>query len=155
MTIGNGDGGWIALSVMVTPEVSCCGSSGGDGIQQLLVVAWHSCTRFSWCEERMSETAWFDGGCSRLEGVAAEVTSSVVAVIACGGSSGKGDVRLVFRLSMITKLASVSLCCFLPLFWGARMDGVCCSLRGVEVGVVEAPGGGCDGDCIFRSVVLH
>lgn len=56
---------------------------------------------------------------------------------------------------MITKLASVSLCCFLPLFWGARMDGVCCSLRGVEVGVVEAPGGGCDGDCIFRSVVLH
>lgn len=103
----------------------------------------------------MNGTAWFDGGCSRLKGVAAEVTSSVVAVIACGGSSGKGNVRLVFRLSMITKLASISICCFLPLFWGARMDRDCCSLKGVEVGVAEAPGGGCDGDYIFRGVVLH
>lgn len=36
--------------------------------------------------------------------------------------------------------------CFLPSFWGARMDGDCCSLKGVEAGVAEAPGGGCDDD---------
>ncbi|KAK9203354.1 hypothetical protein WN943_013608 [Citrus x changshan-huyou] len=78
LTISNSDGGLIALSLTVTTEVSCCGSSGGDGMQQLLEVDWRSCTRWGSCEERMSGTAWFDGGCCRLEGVAAEVTSSVL-----------------------------------------------------------------------------